>query len=79
MSAIERRFDVIAIHGHRNSQISVKASQEEATKQMFKGIGDDRGEGNTVVEEFPAAVKGSNGLVERTVQENEGHVGALLM
>eukprot|EP00973_Karenia_brevis_P008515 1151101-Karenia_brevis.AAC.1 len=34
---------------------------------------------NTVVEEAPRKVKGSNGIVERAVQEIEGRIRAILL
>eukprot|EP00973_Karenia_brevis_P002065 279970-Karenia_brevis.AAC.1 len=38
-----------------------------------------RVKGNTVVEETPKGVKGSYGIVERAVQEIEGHMRAILL
>eukprot|EP00973_Karenia_brevis_P001043 142793-Karenia_brevis.AAC.1 len=43
---------------------------------MIKG---DRPDVKTVIEEAPKKVKGSNGIVERAVQELEGHVRAFLL
>eukprot|EP00973_Karenia_brevis_P052495 7293901-Karenia_brevis.AAC.1 len=48
-------------------------------KYLVIGMGDERGHGKTIVEEAPVAVKGSNGVVERAVQEIEEHVRAILL
>eukprot|EP00973_Karenia_brevis_P007217 979116-Karenia_brevis.AAC.1 len=42
-------------------------------------IKEDRVKGKTVVEETPKGVKGSNGIVERAVQEIEGHMRAIFL
>eukprot|EP00973_Karenia_brevis_P016973 2329420-Karenia_brevis.AAC.1 len=42
-------------------------------------IKEDRVKGRTVVEEAPRGVKGSNGIVERAVQEIGGHMRAILL
>eukprot|EP00973_Karenia_brevis_P064006 8894933-Karenia_brevis.AAC.1 len=42
-------------------------------------IKEDRVKGKTVVEETPKGVKESNGIVERAVQEIEGHMRAILL
>eukprot|EP00973_Karenia_brevis_P022352 3076035-Karenia_brevis.AAC.1 len=42
-------------------------------------IREDRTRGKTIVEEVPKKSKGSNGIVERAVQEIEGHMRAILL
>eukprot|EP00973_Karenia_brevis_P052751 7330993-Karenia_brevis.AAC.1 len=48
-------------------------------KCLIRGIQEERKEGKTVVEESPVKVKGSNGVVERAVQEIEGHMRAMYL
>eukprot|EP00973_Karenia_brevis_P061697 8579796-Karenia_brevis.AAC.1 len=42
-------------------------------------IKEDRAKGKTVVEETPKGVKGGNGIVERAVQEIEGHMRGIFL
>eukprot|EP00973_Karenia_brevis_P031766 4383671-Karenia_brevis.AAC.1 len=48
-------------------------------KLLIKSIQEERNEAKTVVEEAPKKVKGSNGVVERAVQEMEGRIRAILL
>eukprot|EP00973_Karenia_brevis_P093169 12415975-Karenia_brevis.AAC.1 len=48
-------------------------------KLLVKSIQEERNDCKTVVEEAPKKVKGSNGVVERTVQEIEGRIRAILL
>ena len=49
----------------------VKTDQEPSIKYLVKDLVDRREDGKTIVEEAPVESKGSNGIVERTVQEVE--------
>eukprot|EP00973_Karenia_brevis_P086708 12023066-Karenia_brevis.AAC.1 len=51
----------------------VKSDTEESMRLLIKMIKEGRPDGKTVVEEALKKVKGSNGIVERTAQELEGH------
>eukprot|EP00973_Karenia_brevis_P067878 9443243-Karenia_brevis.AAC.1 len=42
-------------------------------------IREDRVKGKTIVEQVPKGSKGSNGIVERAVQEIEDHMRAILL
>eukprot|EP00973_Karenia_brevis_P033049 4561170-Karenia_brevis.AAC.1 len=57
----------------------IKSDTEESIKLLVKCIQEGRTEGKTVVEEAPKKVKGSNGVVERAVQEVEGRVRPMLL
>eukprot|EP00973_Karenia_brevis_P041884 5797802-Karenia_brevis.AAC.1 len=46
---------------------------------LVRSIQEERGEGKAVVEEAPKKVKGSNGIVERAVQEIEGRIRVILL
>eukprot|EP00973_Karenia_brevis_P070721 9830665-Karenia_brevis.AAC.1 len=46
-------------------------------KLLIKSIQEERSESKTVVEEAPKKVKGSNGVVERAVQEMEGRTRSI--
>eukprot|EP00973_Karenia_brevis_P010397 1410629-Karenia_brevis.AAC.1 len=45
---------------------------------LVRSIQEDRSEGKTVVEEAPKKVEGSNGIVERAVQEIGGRIRSVL-
>ena len=53
--------------------------QEESIKYLIKGIQEGRPEGRTIVEESPVKSSGSNGGVERAVQELEGEIRAIFL
>eukprot|EP00973_Karenia_brevis_P045610 6317230-Karenia_brevis.AAC.1 len=46
---------------------------------MMRYVQEERSNVKTVVEEPPKKVKGSNGIVERAVQEMEGRIRAILL
>eukprot|EP00973_Karenia_brevis_P093699 12418637-Karenia_brevis.AAC.1 len=46
---------------------------------LMRCVNDKRPDVKTVVEEAPKKVKGSNGIVERAVQEIEGRIRAILL
>eukprot|EP00973_Karenia_brevis_P016035 2191497-Karenia_brevis.AAC.1 len=48
-------------------------------KVLVWSIQEERSEGKTVGEEAPKKVKGSNGIVERAVQEIEGRSRSILL
>eukprot|EP00973_Karenia_brevis_P048339 6709159-Karenia_brevis.AAC.1 len=48
-------------------------------KLLVRSIQEERHESKTVVEEVPKGSKGSNGVVERAVQEIEGRTRSLLL
>eukprot|EP00973_Karenia_brevis_P017766 2440968-Karenia_brevis.AAC.1 len=48
-------------------------------RMLVRYVQEERQNVKTVVEEAPKKVKGSNGIVERAVQEIEGRIRALLL
>eukprot|EP00973_Karenia_brevis_P083565 11592971-Karenia_brevis.AAC.1 len=48
-------------------------------KLLVRSIQEERHQSKTVVEEVPKGSKGSNGVVERAVQEIEGRIRSLLL
>ena len=66
-------------NGDRENKVIVKTDQEPSIKSMIDLITEARAEGRTVLEESPVKSSGSNGIVERAVQEIEGQIRALLL
>eukprot|EP00973_Karenia_brevis_P082174 11391910-Karenia_brevis.AAC.1 len=79
MFAVERCIDFIDEVGDSKRDILVKSDTEEAMRILMRCVKDERLDGKTVVEEAPKKVKGSNGIVERAVQEIEGRIRAILL
>eukprot|EP00973_Karenia_brevis_P036126 4981571-Karenia_brevis.AAC.1 len=48
-------------------------------KLLIKSIQEERNESKTVVEEAPKKVKGSDGVVERAVQDIEGRIRSIVL
>ena len=65
--------------GDSASQIIIKSDQEPAMVALVEDVVRAREEGRTTVEESPKQSSGSNGVVERAVQEVEGQMRALLL
>ena len=57
----------------------MKNDQEPSIQYLFKDVRDQRPEGRTTPEESPVRSIGSNGVVERGVQEVGGGIRALLL
>eukprot|EP00973_Karenia_brevis_P082625 11453462-Karenia_brevis.AAC.1 len=79
MFGINKCLDFIHETGDAKVDIVVKCDTEEAMKLLIKSIQEERTDCKTVVEEAPRNVKGSNGIVERAVQEIEGRITAILL
>eukprot|EP00973_Karenia_brevis_P062492 8688756-Karenia_brevis.AAC.1 len=79
MFAIDICLDFVHEAGDAKVDILVKGDTEEAMRLLIKSIQEERSEAKTVVEEAPRKVKGSNGVVERAVQEIEGRIRAILL
>ena len=63
----------------RGSKVIVKSDQEPSIEFLVKDLVAERSEGQTLVEESPVGSRGSDGVVERAVQEVGGDIRALLM
>ena len=66
-------------YGDSSAQIIIKSDQEPSIVSLAEDVVKAREEGRTVVEESPKQSSGSNGVVERAVQEVEGQMRALLL
>ena len=56
--------------------VIIKSDQENSANYLVREIVERRVENKTLVEESPKKSSGSNGVVERAVQEVEGALGA---
>eukprot|EP00973_Karenia_brevis_P004333 593380-Karenia_brevis.AAC.1 len=77
MLAVDRCLDFVDENGDANMDILIKSDTEEAMKMLVRSIQEERLEGKAVVDEAPEKAKGSNGIVERAVQEIEGRIRAI--
>ena len=77
--ALDRRLDFIDENGDHERDIIVKTDQGPSIKYLIKELVDGRAEGKTIVGEAPVKSSGSNGVVERGVQEIEGEIRALFL
>ena len=76
---VDTRLDFIGENGGGEWVIIVKTDQEPAIECLIKDLVDARGVGTTMVEESPVKSSGSNGIVERAVQEVEGKMRAIFL
>ena len=63
-------------NGDRERDILVSTDQENSAHYLVKELVESRIEGKTMVEDSPKKSSGSNGVVERAVQEVEGSIRA---
>ena len=77
--AIDKCLEFMEENGDGDNNVIVKKDQEPSMEYLFKDIRDQRPEGRTIPEESPVRSSGSNGVVERGVQEIEGGIRALLL
>ena len=59
-------------NGDKANKVIVKTDQEPSITYLVRDLVDRREDGQTIVEEAPVESKGSNGIIERMVQEVEG-------
>ena len=62
-------LDFIRENGDQQSRIIIKADQESALQCLVEDLIESRLEGGTIVKKAPVGSKGSNGDVERMVEE----------
>eukprot|EP00973_Karenia_brevis_P093081 12415550-Karenia_brevis.AAC.1 len=79
MFAIDKCLDFIDENGDAEVHMLMKIDTEEAMRLLVRSIQEERHQNKTVVEEVPEGSKGSNGVVERAVQEIEGRTRSLLL
>ena len=77
--ATDKCIEFIQENGDEENSILVKTDQEPSIQCLIKDLIDTRKEGKTIPEESPVRSSGSNGVVERGVQEIEGGIRALLL
>ncbi len=77
--AIDRWLEFAEGNGDGDNNVSVKDDQETSIHYVFSDIRDQRPEGTTIPEESVVRSSGSNGIVEKVVQEIEGGIRALLL
>jgi hypothetical protein len=65
--------------GDKTSKVIVKTDQEPSIKYLINDIVEGRPQGQTLVELSPVKSSGSNGIVEKSVQEIEGQLRAILL
>ena len=70
--ASDKCWEFMEENGDKVNKVIVKTDQEPSIAYLIKYLVGRREEGQTIVEEAPVESKGSNGIVERTVQEVEG-------
>ncbi len=77
--AVSKCLEFLEENGDREGKVLIKTDQEPAIKMLVRGIEEERSEGRTVVEESPVQSSGSNGVVERAVQEVEGQIRVMFL
>ena len=77
--SLHRCLNFIQENGDSERDIIIKSDQENSAKFLIKEIQETRLEGRTIPEESPVGSSGSNGVVERGVQEIEGEIRALFL
>jgi hypothetical protein len=74
---VDKCLEFIEENGDRDGEIVVKTDQEPSILYLVKDLMEGRGDAKTMPEESPVKSSGSNGIVERTVQDVEGQIRAL--
>ena len=77
--ASDKCIEFMDENGDAGSKVIVKTDQEPSIEYLKKDIIQDRPEGRTILENSPVKSSGSNGVVERGVQEIEGQIRILLL
>ena len=70
--ASDKCWEFMEENGDKVNKVIVKTDQEPSIIYLIKDLVGRREEGQKIVEETPVESKGSNGVIERTVQEVEG-------
>ena len=65
--------------GDSENKIIIRSDQEPSIQCLIKDIVGERAEGRTVLEESPVKSSGSNGVVERGVQEMDNQIRAIFL
>ena len=78
-STVDKCLEFVEENGDKERDIIVKTDQEPSIEYVVGDIVKGRVEGRTVVEESPKRSSGSNGIVERAVQQIEGRIRAIFL
>ena len=76
---MDKCLEFIAECGDSERDVIIKSDQENSANYLVQEIVERRVESKTLVEESPKKSSGSNGVVERAVQEVEGALRAGLL
>ena len=74
--AVDQCFEFVGECGDTERDIIVKSDEENAAQYLVKEVVEARAEGKAHVEESPVKISGSNGIVEKGVQEVEWSIRA---
>merc|ERR1712048_180942 len=74
--AVDKCLEFMAECGDGEREVIVKSDQENSANYLVQEIVEMRAANKTLVEESPKKSSGSNGVVERAVQEVEGALRA---
>jgi len=77
--ATDKCVEFMEENGDKDSTVIVKTDQEPSMQLLAQDVINKRLEGQTILEESPKKSSGSNGIVERGVQEIEGQMRAILL
>ena len=75
----DKCLEFIAENGDTERDIIVKTDQEPSIQYLIKDLVESRNDGKTIVEESPVKSSGSNGIVERAVQDVESRIRAIFL
>jgi hypothetical protein len=76
--ASDKCVEFIEENGDAGNKVIIKTDQEPSIEYLRNDVIQDRPEGQTIPENSPVKSSGSNGVVERGVQEIEGEIIILL-
>ena len=76
---VDKCLEFVEENGDREGNIIVKNDQEPSMQFVIKDLIEERKAGGTIIEESPVTSSGSNGIVEKAVQDIEGRIRAIFL
>ena len=76
---VDKAMEFIGENEDSGVKIIVKTDQEPCVKCVITNLVEERVEGGTIIEECPVKSSGSNGIVEKGVQDVEGRIRSLFL
>ena len=76
---VDNCMEFIGENGDSGVKIIVKTDQEPSVKCVITDLVEERVEGGTIIEKSPVKSSGSNGIVEKGVQDIEGRTRSLFL